>query len=323
MTETKPGRFYFSTEAVPVRDRFPMYLEEILRRYNRIDLTTPDPTRFRATLELRLVGSIGVAYGANVAFDCTRTPDRVRDGDDALCLMLLESGSAYQSPRDRIQRPGDTVICDNAYPTCYNFIADSAAWYIRMPRQKLATLLPRNTSFSGASLDNNPAVRGLLFGYLKNTFNIDLRNSEQAVRLQEDHIIDLVALALGADGDTRHLVEQRGVRAVRQSAVLQAIADRSGDPGLSAAVVATSLGVTPRYVHLLLEETGCSFTHHLLEKRLEKAAALLRDPRWRGRKIADIAVKSGFTDLSYFSRTFRRRYGATASDMRAAGLRTA
>jgi hypothetical protein len=71
-------------------------------------------------------------------------------------------------------------------------------------------------------------------------------------------------------------------------------------------------------LHLLLEETGKSFTHHVLERRLDKAAALLRDPRWRDRKIADIAAEAGFTDLSHFNRAFRRQYGATPSDLRAA-----
>ena len=76
------------------------------------------------------------------------------------------------------------------------------------------------------------------------------------------------------------------------------------------------LGVTPRYVHLLLEETGKSFTHHVLQQRLERAAALLRDPQLRHRKIADIAAEAGFTDLSYFNRAFRRYYSATPSDIR-------
>jgi AraC-like DNA-binding protein len=38
----------------------------------------------------------------------------------------------------------------------------------------------------------------------------------------------------------------------------------------------------------------------------------------RHRKIADISFEVGFKDLSYFNRTFRRKYGATPSDMRLA-----
>jgi AraC-like DNA-binding protein len=113
------------------------------------------------------------------------------------------------------------------------------------------------------------------------------------------------------------LARQSGMkRRIRCAAVLSAIDRHSGDPNLSAIRVAKLLGITPRYVHLLLEETGKSFTHHVLDRRLERAAALLRDPRWRHRKIAEIAAEAGFTDLSYFNRSFRRRYGATPSVVR-------
>ncbi len=105
-------------------------------------------------------------------------------------------------------------------------------------------------------------------------------------------------------------------RGTRCAAILRAIESRSGDPNLSAITVAKMLGITPRYVHLLLEATGKSFTHHVLERRLERAAALLRDPRWRYRKIADVAAEVGFSDLSYFNRAFRRHYGMTPSAMR-------
>lgn len=105
-------------------------------------------------------------------------------------------------------------------------------------------------------------------------------------------------------------------RGARCAAILRAIESRSSDPNLSAITVAKQLGITPRYVHLLLMETGKSFTHHVLERRLERAAALLRDPRWHYRKIAEIAAEAGFTDLSYFNRAFRRRYSATPSAMR-------
>jgi AraC-like DNA-binding protein len=44
---------------------------------------------------------------------------------------------------------------------------------------------------------------------------------------------------------------------------------------------------------------------------------LLRDPRLRHRKVADIAAEAGFNDLSYFNRAFRRHFGATPSDIRA------
>ncbi|MFZ3358869.1 MAG: helix-turn-helix transcriptional regulator [Xanthobacteraceae bacterium] len=115
---------------------------------------------------------------------------------------------------------------------------------------------------------------------------------------------------------------KRCIRALRRAIILHEIERRSSESDLSAIMIATLLGITPRYVHLLLEETGKSFTRHVLERRLELAVMLLRDPRWSHRKIADIAAEVGFTDLSYFNRVFRRHYGETPSAFRAAAPRS-
>ncbi|WP_314951180.1 helix-turn-helix domain-containing protein [Bradyrhizobium cosmicum] len=52
----------------------------------------------------------------------------------------------------------------------------------------------------------------------------------------------------------------------------------------------------------------------MLEQRLLRAARLLRDPLHQVTKISDIAHLSGFNDVSYFHRTFRRRFGMTPLD---------
>jgi AraC-like DNA-binding protein len=106
------------------------------------------------------------------------------------------------------------------------------------------------------------------------------------------------------------------VRVERRAAILHEIEKRSSDPALSAITVANVLGVTARYVHLLLEETGASFSHHVLDRRLERAASLLRDPQWRDRLIIEIAAEAGFTDISHFNRAFRRKFRATPSVIR-------
>jgi AraC-like DNA-binding protein len=53
-------------------------------------------------------------------------------------------------------------------------------------------------------------------------------------------------------------------------------------------------------------------------RRLAVAHRLLSDRRLAHRSITSIAFDAGFADLSYFDRAFRRRYGATPSEVRAA-----
>jgi len=55
----------------------------------------------------------------------------------------------------------------------------------------------------------------------------------------------------------------------------------------------------------------------VLGQRLARAHRLLTDPRRTERTLTAIAFEVGFSDLSYFNRAFRRRFGATPSDARA------
>jgi AraC-like DNA-binding protein len=322
MDKSATERLYFSTDALPEHERFPAFCEEVIRRYTSLDVKAQNESNFHAAIELQRVGTldIGVFKTAAAAFD--RSRHLLRDGDDGLIVMLCQSGLAYQTQRDNNQKVGadEAVVCDCAYFGGLHMSTDAEFLSVKVPRNRVAGLLTGDVRFAGAKLDKDPTARRLLFGYLDGTRNVGLLNKGPAVELYEDHLIDLIALSLGVKGDARVLAEQRGARAARLAAILREIERRSGDPGLSAITIALLLGITPRYVHLLLEESGKSFTHHVLERRLDKAAALLCDPRWRNRKIADIAAEAGFTDLSYFNRAFRRHFGATPSDIRASAV---
>jgi AraC-like DNA-binding protein len=48
---------------------------------------------------------------------------------------------------------------------------------------------------------------------------------------------------------------------------------------------------------------------------------MLRDSGLAARTISDIAFEAGFSDLSHFNRSFRRRFGESPSDVRVAAMR--
>ena len=77
--------------------------------------------------------------------------------------------------------------------------------------------------------------------------------------------------------------------------------------------------MTPRYVHMLFEPEGVTFSEFVVGQRLVRAHRMLSDPRYAGHTISAIALMVGFGDLSYFNRTFRRRFGMSPSDVRATG----
>jgi len=322
MTDKTSAGIRFNTDALLERDRFPAFCEEIIRRYTGLDITTEDELNFHATIELQRVGMIDLGTIFSTPVRTFRSSSRLQDGDDALIISLPRSGLLRQTQRgvDEKIESGEAIISDCRYRYIgeLNVISRSSFWNLKVPRSKIANLPSSKLKLAGTKLDKDAVALRLLFGYLDGTYHIYPGSDRRAVMLYEQHIVDLVALALGAEGDTREQAELGGARVVRQAAILHEIETRISDSSLNATAIARHLGITPRYVHRLLEETGQSFTQHLLERRLDRAFILLGDPKWHDRKISDIAREVGFSDISHFNHTFRRRFGDSPSGVRVA-----
>jgi AraC-like DNA-binding protein len=80
--------------------------------------------------------------------------------------------------------------------------------------------------------------------------------------------------------------------------------------------VARSLKITPRYLQALLKKAGTSFTARLNELRLQRARTLLTQAGDKARRVSDIAMEVGFSDISHFNHLFRSRFGNTPSSVR-------
>lgn len=85
--------------------------------------------------------------------------------------------------------------------------------------------------------------------------------------------------------------------------------------GLSPVDAATALGCSLRTVHTLSNELGTTFHRLLTARRLDEAAReLAQSPG--GVRIAEVAYRSGFGDVSAFCRSFRTRFEVSASAYR-------
>jgi AraC-like DNA-binding protein len=116
----------------------------------------------------------------------------------------------------------------------------------------------------------------------------------------------------------RWLAAARGLRTARLNAIKADIDARLGQRELSVTTVAARQGVSPRYIQMLFEGEGTTFSQFVLGRRLAQAHRSLGDPRCAGWTITAIALEAGFGDLSTFNHAFRRAYGAAPSTVRAA-----
>lgn len=80
--------------------------------------------------------------------------------------------------------------------------------------------------------------------------------------------------------------------------------------------VAASVHKTSAYISRVFKnELGCNFTDYLTEKRMRRAAELLKEPDG---KVYFIAEQCGYADTSNFIRVFKKFYGISPVEYRAA-----
>ncbi|MGE0006214.1 MAG: helix-turn-helix domain-containing protein [Parvibaculaceae bacterium] len=264
------------------------------------------------------LGAVDVARIITMVPSHVRTPELVDDGRDSLFAVLCLDGSMLCTQGEAPVRigPGEGVICDSGQPGGLQLETATRYWALKVARADMAKAAPHVRRFAGRKLDNTGMAVGLLARYLDGLQGADAAADAREARIFGEHLLDLIGMAIGSEEETRRLAERRGVRAVRHAAVLREIERNIADSRLSAAAVAEKLGVTPRYVHFLLEESGRTFSEHVLARRLELVEGLLGDAGKRTLKISAIAREAGFTDMSYFNRCFRSHFGDTPTGYR-------
>ncbi len=92
------------------------------------------------------------------------------------------------------------------------------------------------------------------------------------------------------------------------------------DPDLCYDKVASSCGISPRYLCYVLKANNTSFSELLWKNRLPKARDWLVAPSTRDYPIHEIAYMSGFKSAAHFSRMFKSVYGCPPRVYRAEHL---
>jgi AraC-like DNA-binding protein len=160
------------------------------------------------------------------------------------------------------------------------------------------------------------AALQLLTRYLRSVLGGPVPSSAQLADAVVTHLHELMTLSLSAAEPGVLPARHPGVRAARLSAIKADIDRHLTDGSLTAAAIAARHGITVRYLHMLFEDDAMTYSQYVLDQRLALAYRRLRHPRFARRTVSAIAHDAGFGDLSYFNRTFRRRYSVTPSDAR-------
>jgi AraC-like DNA-binding protein len=306
----------FSTDALPERDRVAIWAEVFGRYIVKLQVETIGGNAFSQNVTLRSLPGLSLASSSCSAFRASRTSELVADGNDNLNLVIKTAGiTEYrQLGREALVNPHEAVLLSHADQGAILSPGTSRSLVISAPRKTIAEVVGDPEAALCRLLPRSQVLR-LLISYAQSIDGLSLE-SPGLGQAFATHLQDLTALAIGATRDGEELARGRGLRAARLAAIKLDIGRSLGRNDLSIAALALRHGVTPRHIQKLFESEGTTFTEHVIERRLLEARRMLTDPQFAGYGIGDIALKAGFGDLPYFTRSFRRRFGMTPSDAR-------
>jgi AraC-like DNA-binding protein len=309
----------FSTRELPERERIPTWREEFGRNLLRVDIEPLSDLPFHAEATLRVLPGLRTVAGTGSATRFERTAAMAAGGDGFITLIINagESCTASQRGREVALGAGGAVALLHEEAATVTFAAGSYLG-VCVPRAALAARMRGVDDATMKLIPHATEPLRLLAGYLSLTQDDLLVTIPRLRRVVVTHIHDLVALALGPQG-AAGVDGVSAIRAARLKATLDQIAACFQEPDLCVAAVAHRQGISPRYLQRLLETAGTSFTTRVNELRLQRAFALLSGADHR--RICDIALEVGFSDLSHFNRMFRARFGETPTGIRAQAAR--
>lgn len=239
-------------------------------------------------------------------------------GDDLFFGINVRGSSlAIQRGRDVTIGGGDAVAIDPAAGPFTIIRAEPARMIgVRIPRRSVPAGAIGRAAAPPRVVPASTAALHLLTSYLEGALSGSALSSALLAGAVASHVAELIALSLAPAPAATAPANHPGVRAARLAAIKADIERHLTDGSLTAATLAARHRISARYLHKLFEDEEMTYSQFVLDRRLALAYRKLRQPLYAVRTISSIANDAGFGDLSYFNRTFRRRYGITPSDAR-------
>ena len=310
--------FRFCTGDLPRCDRLSAWRDIFGRTVCSVDIDPVTPAWFRSEATVCRAPGLGILMGSTAGARLTHASETVADG--GLCLMTgpMREWTVSQRGRNLVLGPGDGVLMSNADVWTMMLPVETRLVVLRVPAAAMAALVFDIDMAVARRIPGESNALRMLTRYLGVLQDPSALATARLRDLAATHVHHLLAVALGATSEATEIANGGGLRAARLQAILADITTRFADPGFSLAVVASRLGISPRYVQDVLHDTGRSFTERVTELKLCKARAMLGGTGHGAPKITDVAYDCGFDDISYFNRCFRRRFGAAPGEFRRA-----
>ncbi|MHC1479575.1 transcriptional regulator FeaR [Frateuria aurantia] len=241
---------------------------------------------------------------------------QARNEQDYCYLILQLAGHQHIVAENQATielRPGEMAVLDSAQPFEMILHGGVDNLSVHLPRRLLATRLKRPSMT--LKLETARASSLMLGAMLARLGQLDpsYRASSEEGRGFRAALLELLPSTLASPDPC--LPTSSGHDLYLQACSL--IETRLHEPALDAMWLAQILGISRRQLYRLFAERGePGVTRFIQDRRLDRAAGLLREGRLGAGSISALAQQVGLDDAAHFSRVFRRRFAMSPSHYR-------
>ena len=309
----------FWTDEFPEHQRLGAWRTVLSQLLLKCEVEPLSTEPFQVQANLRALAGIRFGSGHFSPSVHKRTGEMVAEdySDDLLFLANMEGPLTILLEGDElIIREGDACLlsCQQEFDSVRH--APGRLMFARLERGFLAALVPDVDQFLGQPILRGNEALWHLTTILRKLDDRQALETDELRRLVVSHIFNVLALMLDSCRAGERPKRLEGAGTTRLRVIQNYLTDHLGDPELSVADVAAANKLSARQLQRLFEASGTTFSEYLLTQRLRSVHAALLDPHQSERSVSDIALASGFGDVSYFNRAFRRHYGKSPSEVR-------
>lgn len=242
-----------------------------------------------------------------------------RDVNQSCVFLFVKKGplTIEQFGREALLDSNSCSMVDLASPYVLKHAAVTDTFFLKAPEVVIRSRFKDIHSHCAVARPIGPGMGRIAADLIASLVENASEAGEQGAACLATQILDILAIAYEAAPTDMPEGPSLARAAVRKRA-LAYIDRRIGDPMLGPAAVAAATGVSTRYLHKVFESSEKSVSAHIRAKRLQRAREDLSDQRLCQRSISEIAVRNGFPDQSFFATCFKKEFGVSPRNVRAA-----
>lgn len=308
-----------STDCVPNQDRSAFWRAVVDEHYVEVDLDMPKNRGFRGALAYSALPRLRLTrYIASPNSARRRATQAARASRDDLFCFFPARGEMHfeQHGRNATAAPGTICLIDGTAPFRLTQPGRIDVTVARLARRLLEDCVPNLGLYTCHQIAAHQGLPSIASGFMtsvaREAGNVGVA-LERAAHLSS-HAIDLLAMCLLAPDTTAGM--EAGDSSVRRAHLLRArhrIAADLGEPSLTPATLAASLGISQRYLHALFADQGKTPGRAILAARLDRAREHLS--MRPAPPVSSVACRVGFVSAAHFARAFKARFGMCPRDV--------